>query len=292
MLRRLLNTREHRYMKKRIIRCSVFAAFVAVMYFICYGGITVPKYALTSPKIQSDEIRIVLLTDLHSVIYGKNQQVLIEHVKKQEPDLIFLVGDIADDRLPIRGTRLLLEGIQDLAPIYYITGNHEYWSNDIQTIRDEIEAYGVRILADEYVHVTIRGTDLILAGVEDPSKQLHEVANYNQSMAMQNAFSDLESAEGYKILLAHRPEKIEEYLLYPFDLVVSGHTHGGQIRIPYLLNGLYAPHQGLFPQYGGGRYEHDEATHIISRGLAKDIKPRMFNPPEVVVITLVAENAQ
>jgi len=275
-------------MKKKHIKYLLVLIFVWFMYIICYGGITVPQYALTSEQIKGDEVNIVLITDLHSLVYGKDQEVLIEHIKKQNPDMIFLVGDIADDKIPIRGTSLLLEGIRDLCPIYYTTGNHEHWADDIQAIRDEIEKYGVKILADEYVSVNIKETPFIIAGIEDPEKQRYEDLTYNQLQSMQEAFEELNHIEGYKILLAHRPERIEQYLVYPFDLVVSGHTHGGQVRIPFFLNGLYAPNQGIFPQYGGGLYEHGETTHIISRGLAKDIKPRMFNPPEVVVITLEA----
>lgn len=273
-------------MKKIYTYYILFVIFIVFMYVICYGGITVPKYSLHSAKVEGDKINIVLITDLHSIIYGKNQQKLIEHVKKQEPDMIFLVGDIADDKIPIEGTSLFLEGIQNLCPIYYTTGNHEYWADDIQAIRDEIEKYGVKILSDEYVSLTIKDTPLIIAGVEDPAKQAYEIPTYNQYQSMQEAFGELDSVEGYKILLAHRPERIESYLEYPFDLVVSGHAHGGQIRIPFILNGLYAPNQGIFPKYAGGLYEHGDAIHIVSRGLARDIKPRMFNPPEVVVITL------
>ena len=104
---------------------------------------------------------------------------------------------------------------------------------------------------------------------------------------MERAFRELDEISLYKILIAHRPERIEDYKQYSFDLVLSGHAHGGQVRIPGIMNGLYAPHQGLFPKYAGGMYTHDNLTHIVSRGLSVNSRlPRIFNPPELVIISI------
>ena len=104
---------------------------------------------------------------------------------------------------------------------------------------------------------------------------------------MEDRFRELDDISIYKILLSHRPERIEYYRRFSFDLVLSGHTHGGQIRIPYIINGLFAPNQGFFPKYGGGIYKHDNLIHIISRGLSiNPIRPRIFNSPELVVIKI------
>jgi predicted MPP superfamily phosphohydrolase len=103
---------------------------------------------------------------------------------------------------------------------------------------------------------------------------------------MEKTFRELDEIPAYKILIAHRPELIEKYRKYSFDLILSGHTHGGQVRL-LLINGLYAPHQGIFPKYGGGKYKHGNVTHIISRGLSVLPKyPRIFNPPEFVIIVV------
>jgi predicted MPP superfamily phosphohydrolase len=126
-----------------------------------------------------------------------------------------------------------------------------------------------------------------LAGIEDPHKKYYEEPEYDQSGTMEKTFRELDTIKSYKILMAHRPENIELYRKYSFELIVSGHTHGGQIRIPYIMNGLYAPDQGFFPKYSGGVYQHENLTHIISRGLSINPKlPRIFNPPELVVITI------
>lgn len=98
--------------------------------------------------------------------------------------------------------------------------------------------------------------------------------------------------DSFNILLAHRPEYIEEYGQYPFDLVLSGHAHGGQWRIPYLMNGLIAPNQGWFPKYAGGLYRHGDMTEIVGRGLLLDWKPRLFNPPEIVVVDIESQREE
>jgi predicted MPP superfamily phosphohydrolase len=207
-------------------------------------------------------------------------------IAAQKPDLILLSGDIVDDKRPITGTTLLLDGIRNLAPIYYVTGNHEYMSKRIDDIRDTLESFGVVILSDSYMRIDIRGNTVIVAGVEDPDKKKFETPKYDQSLAMKRVFRGLDNIVAYKILIAHRPERIKTYAEYPFDLVVSGHAHGGQIRIPHLIDGLYSPNQGLFPKYAGGIYTHGTLIHIVSRGLSvnRPLLPRIFNSPELVVI--------
>ena len=235
---------------------------------------------------EQKSIRIVLISDLHSTIYGKDQSILINKVKDNNPDLIVLSGDIFDDVVPMTGTQLFLSGISGIAPVFYVTGNHEYWSHNIQSIRDELASYGVIILSDTYTIIEINDIKIVLAGIEDPDKKNYETADYNQKDSMEKAFRELDEIKLYKILIAHRPELIENYKLYSFDLVLSGHTHGGQVRLP-LVNGLYAPDQGLFPKYAGGIYTHGNLTHIISRGLSINPRlPRIFNPPELVIVII------
>ena len=272
--------------RKRIILALAAVALLLLGGTAFDNGLTVRHYAIQSDKVD-EEITLVLITDLHSTIHRNNQQSLIELIEKQKPDVILLAGDIADDEVPILGTSMLLQGIGGLCPAYYVTGNHEYRSRRVGAVRAEIESYGVTILADESVMAEIGGTPLIIGGVEDPDKRIYEEPGYNHFAAMEQAFGTLERDETFKILLAHRPENIEEYVKYPFDLVVSGHAHGGQVRIPFLLNGLFAPNQGWFPPYAGGAYIHGETMHIVSRGLSiSPLLPRVFNSPELVVIAL------
>jgi predicted MPP superfamily phosphohydrolase len=283
-----------------ILRALAAVCFLAL--FVSCRTINTVSYTLQTPALGAslpaehpaglpleggDVITMVLISDLHSTIYGGDQSPLIEMIAAQKPDLILLSGDIIDDKRPVTGTALLLAGIRDLAPVFYVTGNHEYMSKRIDDIRHTLESFGVVILSDSYARIDIRGKAVIVAGVEDPYKRKIESPEYDQGLSMEKAFRGLDKIDGYKILIAHRPENIKKYAQYPFDLVVSGHAHGGQVRIPRLLNGLYAPNQGLFPRYAGGLYTHGALTHIVSRGLSvSPWLPRIFNPPELVVIFL------
>jgi len=236
---------------------------------------------------EQKSIIIALISDLHSTIYGKDQSVLIEKVKDIKPDLIMLTGDIFDDVVPMTGTKLFLSGISGIAPVFYVTGNHEYMSRNIGKIREELISHGVIILSDTYTIIEIKNTEIIIAGIEDPYKKKYEAPNYNQNESIEKAFRELDEIKVYKILIAHRPERIEVYKKYSFDLVLSGHAHGGQVIIPNIINGLFAPNQGLFPKYAGGVYTHGKLTHIVSRGLSVNPwLPRIFNPPELVIVII------
>ena len=271
-------------------------SLLVLLIFFCILSscitIEVKNYDLATPLLLEDSvIRIVLVSDLHSTIYGDNQSVLIDKIKEQNPDLIILSGDIFDDVTPDLGAELLLSNINNMAPIFYVTGNHEYTSNHIQKIRKLIESYNVTLLSDTYVKINIKGNEIILAGIEDPDKKYFETPEYDQNSSMENAFRELDNVKLYKILIAHRPENIKNYSKFSFDLVLSGHTHGGQVRIPGIMNGLYAPNQGLFPKYAGGQYEYKGVTLIVCRGLSLTYPrfPRIFDPPELVVIILKSD---
>jgi predicted MPP superfamily phosphohydrolase len=270
----------------------LFIALITIFpfMFISCRTIDTKTYNLETPLLTEDaDINIVLVSDLHSTVFGKDQGVLIEKIISHNPDLILLSGDIFDEVSPYLGAELLLKGISSIAPVYYVTGNHEYYTDDMQNIRNMLESYNVRVLSDEYVKINIKNTEIILAGINDPDKKNHEDINYDQNAVMEMAFRDLDEVLLYKILVAHRPENIKIYCGYSFDLAVSGHAHGGQVRLP-LINGVYAPNQGLFPKYAGGLYRHGKLTHIVSRGLSiHPWLPRIFNPPELVVIVIKSD---
>jgi len=265
---------------------SVLLASLFIGITTSCGTISTKTYQVKTAALEEEKvIKIALISDLHSTIYGKDQSILINKVKDIKPDLIMLTGDIFDDVVPMTGTKLFLSGISGIAPIFYVTGNHEYWSRNMEEIREVLTSHGVIILSDTYTIIEIKDTEIIIAGIDDPEKQKYEIQDYNQNESMEKAFRELDEIKVYKILIAHRPERIETYKKYSFDLVLSGHAHGGQVRIPYIINGLYAPHQGVFPKYAGGVYTHGKLTHIVSRGLSVNPwLPRIFNPPELVII--------
>ena len=248
------------------------AAFVMLLIVVSlFHGLVLRRYTVTSDKLPDDTIvRIAVIADLHSHIRGDDQQPLLNMIAAQKPDLIAVVGDIVDDREPMEGAQLFLERVTDIAPTYYVSGNHEYWSNEYDSvIRPMIEACGITVIANERINITANGIKLCLCGVDDPfvfdyTDDLELLALGNEQTLLRDRFSDLDDST-YNILLAHRPELIEDYQQYDFDLVLSGHTHGGQVRIPLLVNGLWAPDQDWFPEYGGGQYGRHSQYRLYAR---------------------------
>lgn len=265
--------------RKQMGEYGVYLFLVVILLsVVCSKQLKVQWYTEYTNKV-SETVRLAVLTDLHSSYYGKNQQILVKELERTAPDAVLLVGDIADDKVPHEGTRVLLEQIGDCYPCYYVSGNHEYWAEDPQSILNMIASYGVRVLEGESEEVCMHGQSLLIAGVDDPDARQNWLGQFT---ACQDALDPMQ----YAVLLSHRPELASYYEDSGFDLVVSGHAHGGQIRIPGLLNGLIAPDQGFFPKYAGGRYELGETVMIVSRGLCKNILPRVFNRPEVVIVEI------
>ncbi len=243
------------------------------------------SYTVVSSKIKHN-IKLVLITDLHSCWYGKNMHTLIEEIKSEDPDVVLMGGDIYnDEKSESNNTEIFLKQISSLYKCYFVTGNHDSGINmftDINDVKKEIKDYGITLLDGCSDTIEIHGQEINMCGVDDPNIASNSFCNQldNTAKVCDNG--------NYSIFLSHRPELINKYLKYNFDLILSGHAHGGQWRIPKLLNGLLAPHQGFFPKYSGGRYDFKNACFIVSRGLARESTPvpRIFNNPEVVVINI------
>lgn len=272
-------------LKKRIkwlLPAAAAAGLAAFFLAGLDGGLTVRSYTVESGKVTAP-VRLAVLTDLHACAYGEDQRELLDAVAAQAPDLVLLVGDIVDDEPRMPEARAL-ETVAALAedwPVYYVTGNHEFWSGRPEEIKAEIRAAGAVVLEGQTLPVTAAGQPLLIAGVDDPAAG-EEIWRAQLSRAA----AGLDGA-AFSVLLSHRPERAEEYAGLGFDLVLAGHAHGGQWRIPGLINGLIAPNQGLFPQYAGGAYDLGGGTAmIVSRGLARESTrvPRLYNPPELVVV--------
>jgi len=283
---------KRKWNKKRYLWITgVFLALVLLILFSCDSRLKNVYYTVESDKL-SAPVRIALLTDLHSCRYGENQKNLIEAVQKQNPDIVLLGGDIFDDKVPHKNAELTVKQLAEKYPCYYVTGNHEYWSREVGKILDSIESYGVTVLSGECDTITINGQIINICGVDDPDAEVYLAEGVPIEEQMNSANEATKKAEKtagteiFTVLLSHRPELFETYQEYDFDLVLSGHAHGGQWRIPGILNGLFAPNQGLFPEYAGGRYDYTGGTMIVSRGLARESMPvpRIFNRPEVVII--------
>ena len=264
------------------------AVLAALAVWALWTGLAVRTYTLETAKLDQP-VRLLLLTDLHSTVHGRDQRALIDLVRAQAPDAVLLSGDIADDEVPHRGTELLLEAVAGKYPCFYVTGNHEFWAEGTEEILEMFRRYGVTVLAGTWSDLTVRGQTIRIFGVDDPEgfeAAPGEAVPAGWLEQWETCRAGLEEGT-FSVLLSHRPELTEHYRGSGFDLVVSGHAHGGQVRIPLLLNGLYAPNQGFFPQYAGGLYDLDGTALAVSRGLSISRLPRVFNPPEAVVIDLV-----
>ena len=264
-------------MRRRKLLWGLLAAAVVLLLLALDNRLTVRRYRIETEKV-TEPIRILVVSDLHSCAYGENQRELLAAVAAEKPDLVLLPGDIVDDVLPEDNAWTVLEALAEKWPCCYVTGNHEWWSGEAERICREIEALGIHVLRGESTEITVKGQNLTVFGIDDPDSGEDQLSRLPEV-----------TGEGYAILLAHRPERIETYRRYPFDLIVSGHAHGGQWRLPGLINGLYAPNQGLFPAYAGGRYDFGAQAFLVSRGLARESTrvPRLFNPPELVVADIV-----
>lgn len=268
---------------KKIIAVLMAVGIPAAYLYIgtLFKSLTVRNYKLKTKKI-SKPFRIVLISDLHSFTFGENQCELTGLIKKQKPDLIMLAGDIFVEYKAHENPIILLKGIMDIAPCYYVMGNHEILCADTKEIKKIAGEHGIVILEGSCKEVEVNGQNINICGLDDPfvgEARLEEEIRHLTAVKKNN----------YSILLSHRAELVEEYKEMNFDLVLAGHSHGGQWRLPYILNGVYAPYQGIFPKYAGGLYEYNNTVEIVSRGLGLvkyERIPRIYNPPEVVVVDI------
>ena len=242
-------------------------------------------YTVASPKLTA-EVRLAVVTDFHS---SDNADDVAAMVASCAPDAVLLVGDLFDDDTQNRPTERTLSLMRQLSaqyPCYYVSGNHEAWTGEMDALYQQTEEAGVTVLRMSSGVLTVRGQRIALCGIPDPYEMVFSGAPDTEEQLRQ-ALEDVDSAD-FTVLLAHRPELLAKYAQFPLDLVVSGHAHGGQVRIPGVLNGLYAPNQGWFPKLAGGAYTQDGTTLIVSRGLAVRTRlPRIFNRPEVVLVRCV-----
>lgn len=263
----------------------VLAILVALALIALDERLILRTYTVASPKLTA-EVRLAVVTDFHS---SDNADDVVAMVTSCAPDAVLMVGDMFDDDTQNRPTERTLSLMRQLSaqyPCYYVSGNHEAWTGEMDALYQQTEEAGVTLLRMSSGVLTVRGQRIALCGIPDPYEMVFSGAPDTEEQLRQ-ALEDVDSAD-FTVLLAHRPELLAKYAQFPLDLVVSGHAHGGQVRIPGALNGLYAPNQGWFPKLAGGAYTQDGTTLIVSRGLAvRTWLPRIFNRPEVVLMRCV-----
>lgn len=286
----------------RLAKCVIAVIIVLIALTIWYEIPVTEHFTVSSGGKVSTPVRFALVTDLHSETYGEEQSELLSMIDKENVDAILMSGDIFDDRFADDHARTFIEKAVAKYPCYYAAGNHEIWSGRMQEMKEFMISEGVVVLdgdASEFVvgdgdapsdndgaaGVDSKSEVIDICGVDDPTYMTIE--EWCTQLDNAQAQSD---PEHFRILLSHRPEKGDIYKNYDFDLVLSGHAHGGQWRIPFTQMGVHAPDQGLlFPKFVAGTYKlSDNMLMIVSRGLTRSRQPypRFFNHPEVVIVEI------
>lgn len=262
--------------------------FVKIL-FICLVVWAIWTWVPVTERISLDllegegvSVKIVLITDLHSCFYGKGQKSLLRMVDKENPDIVMLGGDFFDDRLSDENAQIAAEALAKKYPCYYVTGNHEYWSGRVDEMRTYLRSVGVTVLQGDCDSVILNGQAVDVCGIDDPSG----LSGQMWREQLEQAYAQTDESH-LRILLTHRPEKVDTYAEYDFDLILAGHAHAGQFRIPVINRGILAPDQGLMAKYVNGVYELSNGSIMeVSRGLARESTPlpRFFNHPEIVAL--------
>ncbi|WP_179631919.1 metallophosphoesterase [Clostridium peptidivorans] len=272
----------------KIVVLSLIAVVCISFFYFQNNLIETSYYTLKFKKMPEkfDNFKIIHISDLHSKEFGKRNRVLLDKIAKEKPNFILITGDIIDRRNYNEEPSLYFaEQCMKIAPVYFSTGNHEMWSGKLNGLEEKMKNIGVSVLRNESNQIKIGDESIYILGIDDPvvykTKEEGKVLVKNIKSSLKNVPKD-----SFKILLSHRPERIDIYENANVDLILSGHAHGGQIRLPY-IGGILAPGQGFFPKYEEGVHNIGSAKIEISRGLGNSSFPlRVFNRPELVVISL------
>ncbi|WP_226605485.1 metallophosphoesterase [Bacillus cereus] len=279
-------------MSKKIKRSVLLIATLVgciIFLYLQNNLISITEVKITSSKIPSSfkGYKILQISDLHNKQFGDNQDVLIQKIKSIDPDIIAITGDLIDSKsYDAEVSMQLIREIVKKYPVYFVTGNHEQWSGKYNRLEKELKKYDVNVLRNEHVGIRRGEQEINLLGIDDP-----EFVNGNRDEGniiideIKKAKIEMQP-DRYNVLLSHRPEFLTEYADEQIDLVLSGHAHGGQVRLPF-IGGLVAPNQGVLPKYTAGLYVEQSTSMVVSRGLGNSIIPqRILNRPEIVVVQL------
>ncbi len=285
--------KKRRWWKILLIAFAILLLFTGVELLYSNYAITVSRYTVSSEKV-TGSFRIVFLSDLHGREFGKNNRRLLSKIEAEKPDLICLVGDIFNsdaDEDELSAMCSFIHAASDIAPVYFSMGNQEaaYVSEHGNDLVMRVETSGAVVLDNTYLDIEINGTPVRIGGYMGYYHTPHMNTNDpEEQQALLDFSTAFENTDRYKILLNHIPTNWLDWNYrdkYPVDLVLSGHYHGGVIRIPIIEQGLFAPYVGKFPPYTKGLFTGKKAICILTTGLAGSYGvPRFFNTPEVVTV--------
>ena len=268
----------------------IFFIIILISIYLFYEDhiLKTTRYEINNKKIPNEfnNYKIVHISDFHnerSVILNKS---LVNKIKQECPNVIVITGDFIDSyRTVINRSISLVKEIVEVAPIYYVAGNHESRIREYRIFEQELKKIGVNILNNEYLTIKKGTSEIELIGIKDPSF----ISNYwdRYKKIIKRHIDKLDyNRELFTILLIHRPELFDLYVEENINLIFTGHAHGGQVRIPF-IGGVLAPNQGFFPKYTQGTHKKNNTTMVISRGIGNSKFPfRVNNRPELVITTL------
>lgn len=280
-------------MKKIIIIAIILIIVGAVYLYWGNNALTVGRHTLSPANLPESfsGFRIVQVSDLHNKDFKGR---LIRKISSLNPDIIVITGDIIDSRHTDTDIALkFAENAVNIAPVYYVTGNHESRLKDIYPeFRESLENLGVTVLDCRSVTLEKNGDEIVLAGMNDLTFYGSSTLDEN-TIVFKEMLNNLGREKGDRtgILLSHRPEIFDTYVESGFEVVLTGHAHGGQIRLPF-VGGILTPNQGFFPEYDAGLYQKENTSMIISRGLGNSLFPfRIGNRPEIILCELTSKGA-
>lgn len=266
--------------KQKNILIILLSTIICLFIFFTWqnNSITINNISFKSDDIPKrfNGYKILQISDLHNKEFGTKQSKILSKIEKINPDIIVVTGDLIDsNHTNIDVAMDLINGAIDIAPIFYVSGNHEAWSDSYNNLKNQLKNSGVVVLDNKKTQVFNNNDSIDIIGLSDSSCNDSDLLS-----------SLTENSKNFKILLAHRPELFHIYSNSNVDLVFSGHAHGGQVRLPF-IGGLVAPDQGFFPKLTEGVHKDNNTSMVISRGLGNSIIPiRIFNRPELIVVTL------
>jgi len=277
--------------KRRTIIIAVAAVLLALAVWTVWGNTALE---LNTYKVSSDALsdafngyRIAHVSDLHNAEMGDGNEKLLAMLRAAEPDMIAITGDMIDSRnTDVEVALNFAEKAMQIAPCYYVTGNHEARVSEYDELKAGLEACGVIVLENEREQIEMSGEFITILGVDDPSFNTDYLFGDSASV-VSNTLAEISTEDDvFTVLLSHRPELFDTYVACGMDLTLSGHAHGGQFRLPF-VGGLVAPNQGFFPKYDSGIYTENGTNMIVSRGIGNSLLPFRFNNrPEVILIEL------
>ena len=271
---------------KRSIGCVCAGLLLAAFLYWQDNGLMLTRMTYKGDIPQAFEgYKILQVADLQNKVFGREQKPLLNKIRQSSPDMIVITGDLLDrheNRTDVDSAMEFIDAITDIAPIYFVSGNHEHQSGEWEVLLERLVASGVTVLENGKSIIEKEGDTITVLGLADKSVNQYYDKMLHTLMAGQE--------DSFNILLSHRPELFETYVQENIDLAFTGHAHGGQIIIPFLRQGIFAPHQGFFPKYTEGMHEKDGTVMVISRGLGNSSFPfRIFNRPELIEVTLTSK---